>query len=100
MENGRDGEARAARSDAELLERIADGDGPAFAELATRLAPALRRVLFRFGLSEAEAEDVLQETLIRVWRGSPGFRARSSVSSWANSSPRTSPPQELRHEWQ
>jgi RNA polymerase sigma-70 factor (ECF subfamily) len=32
--------------------------------------------------SAADAEDALQETLLRAWRGLPGFEARSSLSSW------------------
>jgi RNA polymerase sigma-70 factor (ECF subfamily) len=30
----------------------------------------------------SEAEDAVQETLLRAWRGSEGFQARSSVRSW------------------
>ena len=32
--------------------------------------------------SAADAEDALQETLLRAWRGLDGFEGRSSVSSW------------------
>lgn len=70
-------------SDLELVRRIAGGDGHAFGCLATRLAPTLRRVLFRLGLTEDEVEDTLQETLIRVWRGAAGFRGSAAVSTWA-----------------
>jgi RNA polymerase sigma-70 factor (ECF subfamily) len=85
MGTARDAEApdREERCDVELLRRVAAGDGVAFAKLAIRLGPILRRVLFRLGLSEVEVDDALQETLIRIWRGSAGFQARSSVSSWA-----------------
>ena len=83
MGSTRDGKAgQEDCSDVELLERIAEGDGAAFGELATRLGPMVRRVLFRLGLSEAGVEDASQETLIRIWRGSAGFQARASVSSW------------------
>jgi RNA polymerase sigma-70 factor (ECF subfamily) len=70
-------------SDHDLLERVAAGDGAAFGLLAERLTPMLRRVLFRLGLTEVEIEDAVQETLIRVWRGSAGFAGRSAVSTWA-----------------
>ena len=84
MGSTRDGKAgQEDCSDVELLERIAEGDGAAFGELAIRLGPMFRRVLFRLGLSDAEVEDACQETLIRIWRGSAGFQARASVSSWA-----------------
>jgi RNA polymerase sigma-70 factor, ECF subfamily len=32
--------------------------------------------------SAADAEDALQETLLRAWRGLPGFKGRSSLRSW------------------
>jgi RNA polymerase sigma-70 factor (ECF subfamily) len=69
--------------DQDLLRRVAAGDGVAFGLLADRLAPTLRRVVFRLGLTEAEVEDALQESLIRIWRSSAGFGGRSAVSTWA-----------------
>jgi RNA polymerase sigma-70 factor, ECF subfamily len=65
------------------LQRVARGDEEAFGLLAQRLAPTLRRLLFRLGLVEAEVEDTLQESLIRIWRGSGDFRGLSAVSTWA-----------------
>jgi len=70
-------------TDEELLRRVSAGDERAFGLLAGRLAPVLRRVMFRLGLTEAEVEDALQEALIRIWRGSPDFAGRSAVSTWA-----------------
>lgn len=70
-------------SDAELLSRVAQGDGAAFGVLAERLSPVLKRVLFRLGLDPGEVEDAGQETLVRLWRGSAGFKGGSSVSTWA-----------------
>ena len=32
--------------------------------------------------SYADAEDALQETLLRAWRGLPRFEGRSSLRSW------------------
>jgi RNA polymerase sigma factor (sigma-70 family) len=75
--------AHNAVTDAELLSRVAAGDGFAFGRLAERLGPMLRRVVFRLGLSETEVEDSLQETLIRIWQAAAGFRNQSSVSTWA-----------------
>ena len=70
-------------TDEELVEKVADGDVAAFGVLAERLAPRLRRVLFRLGLSEAAIEDIVQDTLVKVWQGSAGFEGRSAVSTWA-----------------
>ena len=70
-------------NDAELIARIAEGDGAAFGVLAERLSPLLKRVLLRLGLEPAEVEDVGQETLVKLWHGSSSFRGGSSVSTWA-----------------
>lgn len=69
--------------DLELLHQVASGDGAAFGLLAERHGPRLRSVLLRLGLNADEAEEALQETLIRIWRGSARFQDRSSVSTWA-----------------
>ena len=54
-----------------------------FGLLAERITPALRRVLFRLGMVEAEIDDSLPEALIRVWQGSADFKGRAAVSTWA-----------------
>jgi RNA polymerase sigma-70 factor (ECF subfamily) len=42
--------------------------------------------VFRLALSilgdRAKAEDAAQESFLRVWRGLPGFRSASSISTW------------------
>jgi RNA polymerase sigma-70 factor (ECF subfamily) len=69
--------------DHDLLRRVANGDTVAFGLLADRISPVLKRVLHRLGLASADVEDLAQETLIRIWHASPGFRGRSSVATWA-----------------
>ena len=32
--------------------------------------------------SAADAEDALQEAMLRAWRGLPGFEGRSSLRAW------------------
>lgn len=44
---------------------------------------ALRRYLARFTGDPESADDLLQETLLRIDRGLPGFQGRSSVMTWA-----------------
>jgi len=46
------------------------------------LSPALARYLQRLVADAAIAEDLLQETLIRVARGLPDFDGRSSLKTW------------------
>jgi RNA polymerase sigma-70 factor (ECF subfamily) len=64
---------RVSDGDLELLRSVAQGDGAAFGRLAERLGPMLRAVLYRLGLTEAEVDDALQETLIRIWASASGF---------------------------
>jgi RNA polymerase sigma-70 factor (ECF subfamily) len=56
------------RRDIHLMGRIAAGDRDAFAELFDRLAPTVLGVLGRALGGRAEAEEVLQEVFLQVWR--------------------------------
>jgi len=58
---------------------------PAFDELAKQLSGPLQRYLERFVGEPYTAEDLLQETLLRISRGLPGFEGRSSAKTWAYS---------------
>jgi RNA polymerase sigma-70 factor (ECF subfamily) len=56
---------------------------PSFEELATELSPQLTAYLARMTGNAADADDLLQETLMRIARALPGFEGRSSPKSWA-----------------
>ena len=56
---------------------------PAFAGLVRELAEPLRRHFQRMVGNRATADDLLQETLLRMARAYPGFRGRSSARTWA-----------------
>lgn len=47
------------------------------------LSEPLRRYLQRYSGSDTLAEDLLQETLIRIVRGLPSFEGRASLKTWA-----------------
>ncbi|WP_127071194.1 sigma-70 family RNA polymerase sigma factor [Pelagibacterium lentulum] len=54
---------------AELLSRIAEQkDRQALAELFRLLAPRLKSMMLKLGADSALAEDLVQETLLAVWR--------------------------------
>jgi RNA polymerase sigma-70 factor (ECF subfamily) len=57
--------------------------GPSFEELTQWLSPQLRTYLRRMVQNATDAEDLLQETLLRIARGLPGFEGRASVKNWA-----------------
>jgi RNA polymerase sigma-70 factor, ECF subfamily len=65
-----------------LLELARSGDENAFAELAGRYRAELRAHGYRLTGSLHDADDALQEGLLRAWRGLPRFEGRASVRSW------------------
>jgi len=56
---------------------------PRFDEVAEQLSGPLQRYLQRFVGEPHAAEDLLQETLLRISKGLPGFEGRSSLKTWA-----------------
>jgi RNA polymerase sigma-70 factor, ECF subfamily len=66
----------------ELVEAARGGDGDAFGRLAEGYRTELLAHCYRMLGSMHDAEDALQETLLRAWRGLPAFAARSSVRTW------------------
>jgi RNA polymerase sigma-70 factor (ECF subfamily) len=65
-----------------LLERAKDGDEYAFGELVEPYRGELRAHCYRMLGSVQDAEDAVQNALLRAWRGLAGFEGRSSVRSW------------------
>ncbi len=61
--------------DAELLARFSKGDRAAALALTSRLAPVVFAQAFRMLGDRAEAEDVTQESLLRLWKAAPGWDA-------------------------
>ena len=53
-----------------LLRRVADGDAAAFETLVDRHLAAMLAVARRMLRDDAEAEDVAQEAMLRLWRSS------------------------------
>ena len=56
--------------DAVLLEKAAAGDMPSFTALVDKHLPAMLAVARRMLRDDAEAEDVAQEAMLRLWRSS------------------------------
>lgn len=66
-----------------LLVAFANGDQTAARLLATRLAPRAIGQAFRLLHDRAEAEDVVQEAMLRLWRIAPDWRqGEAQVSTW------------------
>lgn len=56
---------------------------PALVDVVRELSPGLRSYLERMVGDSAVAEDLLQETLIKIHRGHAKFEGRSSLKTWA-----------------
>lgn len=71
---------------ADLLSRIALGDRTAFDRLYRDTSPHLLGVILRIQKDRAQAEDVLQEVYVNVWRSAQSFNpALSQARTWLNS---------------
>jgi RNA polymerase sigma-70 factor (ECF subfamily) len=69
--------------DAALLTAIAERDAGALADLHDRHAPLLLALVRRVLGSEDDAEEIVQETFLQVWRQAPRYDPeRASVSTW------------------
>ncbi|HKF15349.1 MAG TPA: RNA polymerase subunit sigma-70 [Gaiellaceae bacterium] len=66
----------------ELLTAAAAGDEQAFVELTAPLRRRLHAHCYRMLGSVHDADDALQETMLRAWRGIGGFEPRAELSSW------------------
>ncbi|HSD79421.1 MAG TPA: sigma-70 family RNA polymerase sigma factor [Solirubrobacteraceae bacterium] len=65
-----------------LLAAAGRGDDAAYAELIVPYRPELHAHCYRMLGSVHDAEDALQDGLLRAWRGLPRFEGRSSLRSW------------------
>src|SRR5262245_65885684 len=67
----------------ELMERYARGEDSVFEALYRLMAPRLYRFCLRLTTGKAEADDLLQETLLRVHRARATYLAGSNALHWA-----------------
>jgi RNA polymerase sigma-70 factor (ECF subfamily) len=66
----------------DLLRSAQEGDEGAFAALLAPHRTELHALCYRMLGSVDDAEDLLQDVLVRAWRGLPGFEGRSALRTW------------------
>ena len=74
--------ARLSAEDASLVQRIRDGDESAFALLVERYGASMLRIAGMYARDRAVAEEVVQETWLRVLGALDRFEGRSSLKTW------------------
>jgi RNA polymerase sigma-70 factor, ECF subfamily len=66
----------------DLVRRAQQGDKFAFEQLVQAHSPRLYTLAVRMLGSRTDADDALQETLIRAWTALPRFRGDAQLSTW------------------
>lgn len=69
-------------SEEELIRRSQEGDWDAFELLLERYRTVLVRTAFLVTRDHESVQDVMQETLIQIWRDLPSFRPYGSFRAW------------------
>ena len=65
-----------------LVSRAKAGDRDAFGELVERHGGAMLAIARAYFASEADAEDAVQDAVVKVWRGLERFATGTSFAAW------------------
>jgi len=69
-------------SDEDLIRNFQNGDAQAFDEIVARYRIPLYNFIYRILGDAVFAEDLLQETFIRIWTNRHSYRAIAKFSTW------------------
>ena len=69
-------------ADEVLMARIAEGEEAAYRVLMRRHLHRSMTIARRMSLSGADAEDVVQEAWLRVWKNAPRWRPTAAFTTW------------------
>jgi RNA polymerase sigma-70 factor (ECF subfamily) len=72
----------ASEQDADLMRRVAEGEAPAFRQIADRHLGSIVRYAFRLLGNREEAEEVAQETFLRAWQHARTYEPTAKLSTW------------------
>ena len=70
------------QNDSALIERLRNRDEHALAELASLYSQKIFQLAFRYLRNHEDAEEVVQDVLLKVFRKIEAFRGDSALSSW------------------
>lgn len=68
--------------DAELIQRVAAGEGSALGPLFDRHVASVRRVILRLGVRPGDVDDVVQATFLDVLGAAAHYDGRASAKPW------------------
>jgi RNA polymerase sigma-70 factor, ECF subfamily len=72
----------AQRTDEELMELVAGGVAPAFAELVRRRQAAVRLFCTRWSGEASVGDELAQEVFLDVWRSRERYKPRGRFAAW------------------
>jgi RNA polymerase sigma-70 factor (ECF subfamily) len=70
------------RTERELVERMRAGDPSAVADLAAGYGPRVLQLAYRYTRNREDAEEVVQDVLLKVYQKIEAFRGDAALSSW------------------
>jgi len=70
-------------SDEQLMSAAKSGDQTAFAELVDRMTDHIYGLAFRLLGNSQDAQDIAQDTFVRMWESRNRWSPRGAVSTWA-----------------
>jgi RNA polymerase sigma-70 factor (ECF subfamily) len=79
-----DGGAERTDGELDLLQRARSGDKGALDRLLSAARPRALAVALKVLRNPDDAEDAVQEALLKIWRYLPRFEGRSSFSTWVH----------------
>ncbi len=75
-------EVAVARSDAELMLRVKDGDEESFANLLSKHRDPVINYLYRMVQNAAVAEELAQDVFLRVYRARKTYEPKAKFTTW------------------
>ncbi len=82
VQSNRDDKRPVSGENAAVVAAVRGGSEAAFVEVVKRHRRELHLHCYRMSGSLEDAEDLLQETLLKAWRAGGGFEGRSSFRAW------------------